>query len=109
MGKIDIHLLRSLFDQGRFAVSSHTVPHRRKEGFSIADIRNAVLKGRIIEEYPERERCLVWGRVVTPDGGTLDLHVVCEVLSPEWAYVVTAYVPNLTEWDSPPLRRKKRT
>jgi len=107
MGTIDIRLLRSLFDRGRFAVSSHGVPHRRKEGFSIADIRSAVREGLIIEDYPERNRCLVWGRVPTLEGTALDLHVVCEVLEREWAYVVTAYVPDPAEWESPPLRRRR--
>lgn len=107
MGKIGIRLLRSLFAQGRFTISAHGIPHRLKEGFSIADVVEAVEVGRIIEDYPDRQRCLVWGTVRMEEGTVLDLHVVCQVSNSEWVNVVTAYIPDPSEWESPPLHRRE--
>jgi len=107
MGEIGIELLRDLFARGRFTISSHGIPHRLKEGFSVWDIAEAVKAGRIIERYPERQRCLVWGTVRVEDGSVLDLHVVCHISNGEWVNVVTAYIPDPSEWESPPLRRRE--
>jgi len=107
MSGITIHQLQALFAEGRFDISGHGVPHRWKEGFSIAEIVEAIRRGQIIEEYPWRNRCLVWGRARTAMESTLDLHVVCDVSDPEWVHVVTAYVPDPLQWESPPARRKK--
>jgi len=108
MTAVNIRLLRALFAAGRFDISVHGVPHRLKEGFSVDEIVAAINTGEIIEAYPSRNRCLVWGPVQTADGTALDLHVVCEVSDPEWVHVVTAYIPDPLEWQSPPVRRKKR-
>ena len=44
---------------GQYAVRHHAVIHAVKEGFTEADMIYTVLHGKIIEEYPERDRCLV--------------------------------------------------
>jgi hypothetical protein len=107
MIEANIRLLRSLFAEGRFDISPHGVFHRLKEGFSLDEIVEAINVGQIIEKYPLRKRCLVWGHVPTPDGTMLDLHVVCDVSDPEWVHVVTTYIPNPREWESPPVRRRE--
>lgn len=64
--------------------------------------------GRLIEEYPERERVLVCGPTRLSSTATIYLHVVCEYADPEYVHCVTAYVPDETQWESPPLRRRKK-
>ena len=107
LSEVTIQLLRSLFAAGRFDISTHGVPHQLKEGFSIDEIVEAIKAGQIVEEYPSRKRCLVWGNVQTREGTRLDLHVVCEISDPQWVHVVTAYVPDPREWEEPPNRRRK--
>lgn len=106
MSEIKIHVGRALIEAGRFDISPHGVPHRLKEGFSFEEIVEAINSGKIIEEYPLRSRCLVWGRVKTEGDTELDLHVVCDVSDPRWVHVVTACTPDPREWESPPRRRR---
>ncbi len=61
------------------------------------EIREAVLLGEIIEEYPEDQRgesCLIFhakqGRVI---------HVVCAPKT-EYLAIITAYVPVVDQWSS---------
>jgi len=107
MTGISIDQLQRLLAEGRFDIGGHSIPHELKEGFSIAEIVEAIRRGQIIEEYPWRNRCLVWGRVKTTPESALDLHVVCDVSDPEWVHVVTAYVPDALQWELPPTRRRK--
>lgn len=72
---------------------------------SIADVRNVVTRGEVIEDYPEDTRghsCLILG--YGTDG--MPIHVVC---SPKGNYlaIITAYPPNLAEWESGYMKRKQ--
>ncbi len=61
------------------------------------DVREAVLFGDIIEEYPEDQRgesCLVLH--VRQDRA---IHVVCSPKN-EYLAIITAYVPKPTQWSS---------
>ena len=63
-----------------------------------ADRRRVVLRGEIIEDYPEDVRghsCLMLG---TGEAGRR-IHVVCAPKG-EYLAIITAYVPEADEWDS---------
>ena len=69
------------------------------------DVRRVVVRGEIIEDYPEDVRghsCLMLG--IDVEGRPI--HVVC---SPkiEFLALITAYTPEPTEWDSSFKVRKK--
>lgn len=73
---------------------------------SIADVRNVVEGGELIEAYPEDVRghsCLIlgYGMDRTP------IHVVC---SPKGDYIaiITAYLPKPEEWDVDFKNRKRK-
>jgi hypothetical protein len=73
---------------------------------SVVEIRNVVERGELVEDYPEDVRghsCLILGYGT---GGT-PIHVVC---SPKGDYlaIVTAYIPNLEEWEYGYKKRRKR-
>jgi hypothetical protein len=36
------------------------------------------------------------------------LHVVCEHTDPVYIEIVTAYIPDESEWEWPPVRRRRR-
>jgi hypothetical protein len=60
------------------------------------EVRRVIMKGEIIEDYPEDARghsCLLLG-----DGTGRKLHLVC---SPKADYlaVITAYLPDEDEWE----------
>jgi hypothetical protein len=65
---------------------------------SVQEVRRVVLRGEIIEDYPEDVRghsCLMLG---TGEAGRR-IHVVCS-LRGEYLAIITAYVPDTDGWDS---------
>jgi hypothetical protein len=70
---------------------------------SPADVREVLFRGEIIEDYPADPRghsCLLLGRA--QDGRPV--HVVCAPKD-EYLAVITAYVPESTQWDTDFKRR----
>ena len=72
---------------------------------SAPDVREAVERGELVEDYPEDARghsCLILGHGV--DG--TPLHVVC---SPKTDYlaIITAYIPSSQEWEQNLIERKR--
>ena len=70
---------------------------RPDQMISTLDVRRAVLSGEIIEDYPEDARghsCLIPGM----DDEDRAIHVVCSP-KPEFLAIITAYVPEASEWD----------
>lgn len=102
-----IQTIQQLIRAKRYQVKLHAVQHALKEGFSERDMLEAILDGRIIEEYPDRRRVLVCGQTVVDDI-LVYLHVVCEQNYPDQIELVTAYFPDEREWETPPFRRRKK-
>lgn len=105
--KAKLERIRELVQAGRFTVSKHSLVHRLKEGFSVDDMIYAVLHGKLIEDYPERQRCLIYAEVPLTARMTIPLHVVCDYSDEEWIDLVTAYIPAPEEWETP-IKRQKR-
>lgn len=102
-----IQMVRDRLQAGQVSVSSHVLAHGRAEGFGLLQVRAAVLYGQVIDWMPDRQRLLFCARVRTDVGRLRWLHVVVEYLHPIQAGLVTAYVPDPTEWEEPPLRRRR--
>jgi hypothetical protein len=69
------------------------------------DVRRVVVRGEIIEDYPDDARghsCLLHG--IDLEGRPI--HVVCSP-KPEFLAIITAYTPEPNEWDSSFKVRKK--
>ena len=83
-------------------VSRHALREAIAEVISVDEVRQALLSGMIIEDYPEHRRgpcCLVYGQT---DAGR-DLHVVItSTLSP--VLVITVYEPRAPFWTTPVTR-----
>jgi hypothetical protein len=101
---MDIEILRERVRAGNYLVKSHAVQHALKEGFERKHIVEAILNGRIIEEYPDNQRVLGnSGRKF----GSLPAHR-WEYANPVYAEFVTAYIPDESQWSSPPFRRRRQ-
>ena len=72
---------------------------------STREVRHVIEDGEVIEEYPEDTRghsCLMLGL-----GGERPIHVVCAPKN-DYLAIITAYVPDETEWtDGFRVRRKR--
>jgi hypothetical protein len=102
----DLETLQARVQENHYSVRSHAVDHMFKEGFSEHHIINAILTGRILEAYPEENRCLILGylRLQSNKDTTIPLHIVCDYCDPTWVDIVTAYVPQRPWWVTPTQR-----
>jgi hypothetical protein len=106
------NLLRMIRDRilnGRYKTGAHAIRHGVEQGFVVRDALTAVREGHIIENYPERGRCLICARISASSGRQLWLHVVCDYNDRETVGITTAYVPDPNEWGDPPIRRVPTT
>jgi hypothetical protein len=105
---LTIEAIRQNVRAGRYQIKLHAVQHALKEGFGEQEIVDAILSGRIIEEYPERQRTLICGLLTIEQDTGIYMHVVCEQNYPDQVEIVTAYIPDAREWENPPFRRRRR-
>ena len=105
---MDIEIIRERVRAGNYLVKSHAVQHALKEGFERKHIVEAILNGRIIEEYPDDQRVLICGSTTIAEDLHLYLHIVCEYADPVYTEIITSYIPNAFQWETPPFRRRKR-
>jgi hypothetical protein len=105
---MNIEIIRERVQAKNYLVKSHAIQHALKEGFERTHIVEAILNGRIIEAYPTDQRVLICGNVTIMENLSLYLHVVCEYADPVYAEIVTAYVPDESQWGYPPFKRRKR-
>ena len=105
---MDIEIIRERLRAGSYLIKSHAVLHALKEGFERKHMVEVVLKGTVIEEYPNDQRTLICGKTTLSENLDVYLHVVCEYSDPMYVEFVTAYIPDELQWESPPFRRRKR-
>jgi hypothetical protein len=84
----------------------HALERCVERNISPEEIREVILSGEVIEEYPEHRYgpcCLIYG--ITGEGRIL--HVQCSI-EPVW--IITAYDPTINpeEWEDNFKRRKRK-
>src|SRR5258706_15714890 len=87
-----------------YDLSSHAHRERQEEQITVREIEQILLKGAIIERYPNDLRgqsCLVAGSVARKS-----LHVVCGTRG-ERLLVITVYRPKLPVWINTTTRAKE--
>lgn len=88
---MDIQTIRKKVIAGEYDLSDHAHKERQEEQITVEEIEKTLLKGAIIEKYPEDPRglsCLVASK---------KLHVVCGFRG-ERLLVVTVYRPKMPTW-----------
>lgn len=105
---MDIETIQKRVKAGYYLTRSHAVQHAVKEGFEREHMVEAVLDGKIIETYPDDQRVLICGPTTLSKIPTIYLHVVCEYADSVYVEFVTAYIPDQTQWENPPFRRRRR-
>ncbi|MDP2934096.1 MAG: DUF4258 domain-containing protein [bacterium] len=100
---MDIETIRRLIREGKYYFYAHALSEAKKDGMTPEDAVHVVLIGEIIEEYPERQRVLVYGMMSVQ----IPLHVVCDYSNDELILIPTIYIPSRRRWVSS-QRRKTR-
>lgn len=90
----DIALVREYVQTERYEFYGHALIEAKKDGVRASDILHVLMTGKIIEEYPDRGRLLVYGEM--PD--QLPLHVVCDLSDDDVMYIPTVYIPSKEGW-----------
>ena len=105
---LDQEAFEAQIKAGDFSIRPHAMQHAVKEGFTIGDMVDVALRGLMLEEYPERRRCLIYADVEV-EGMRVPLHVICEHRQPDAPVdFVTAYVVAEADWETPTRRRRRR-
>lgn len=102
---IDINELRTLaVNIDNFKVTKHVAVRFKERGIKIGFVRNALLNGEIIEQYPDDypfPSCLVLGLL----NDEKPIHV-CIGLGNNQLWIITAYYPDTNEWEDDFKTRK---
>ena len=103
---MQIEEIQRLCEQSKIKWSTHCLVRIQERDISRADVKNCLLKGEIIEDYPDdfpHPSCLVFGYTVN----NKVIHVVVGSDS-EYIYIITAYFPNTTKFEDDLKTRKGR-
>jgi hypothetical protein len=101
-----LEYINKQFKNGNYETTHHAEKEREEEGISLKDIKNAIIKGQIIEEYPNDPR----GKSCLINGLSLDdqpIHVVCGYEKGFPIRIITTYRPQKPKWVSPTVRARK--
>ncbi|MBV9210170.1 MAG: DUF4258 domain-containing protein [Acidobacteria bacterium] len=99
--------IKTLINANRYRIRIHAVRHMIEEGFSERNIVEAINgKSKIIENYSDDLRCLIYGTCEIDAKIRLSLHVVCDYSHHEIVDIITAYVPQKPWWTTPTRRGK---
>ena len=97
---MDIEHIRRKVLSKQFSIYRHAFTEAFKDGLSIEDILYTILNGEIIEEYPERTRCLIYAKLPSER----PVHTVVDY-GQEEVHIVTAYIPDPRKWINFRIRR----
>jgi hypothetical protein len=89
--------IQAKFIRDEFEFSKHAVDQSILRDVSVAEIREAINSGEIIEDYPDDKygpSCLIFGR--TP--AKRPLHIQCSYPSRPLVKIITVYEPDPDEW-----------
>ena len=87
----------------RINITVHAIRRMHERNILMDDICEVLKQGALIEEYRDDypyPSCLIMGRL-----SDRIFHVVCSFSDP--LYIITAYEPDLTEWENDYRTRKK--
>lgn len=99
---MDIERIRIKLKRGEFNITDHALIEAFKDGISINDIIYCINNGKIIEEYPDRKRCLIFSML----NFDIPLHVVVDYSWKEEIDIVTVYIPDSSEWINFQIRKR---
>jgi len=90
--------IKEKLKKGEYAISDHAIIEGRKDGIepkTVEKLEQAVINGKIIEEYKERKRILIYGEIYEDN---IPVHIVIDYSELQEPVIVTTYVPNKRHW-----------
>jgi len=94
---LDIEEIRTKIFGGHFEFSQHAVEQSIIREISVQELREAVVAGEIIEDYPNDKHgpsCLIFGFTAS----RRPLHIQCTYPSRPLVKIITLYEPDQWHW-----------
>mgnify|MGYP001581853293 FL=1 len=101
---MEIDAIRASIRKGNFFVTDHALTEGFKDGISVANMLHVIQTGKIIERYPGRKRCLIYGH----NADAIPIHVVIDFSAGLSVDIVTTYVPQRDQWIKSQVRKKRK-
>ena len=101
---MELNEVKAEITTGNYRFSDHAVKRMIRRSIDRMEVEEAVLRGEIIEEYPDDKyspSCLIFG--VSRAGR----HLHVQLSLPPAVIVITAYEPDASEWIDYRVRRTK--
>jgi hypothetical protein len=97
--------IKMRIEDDKYYFSRHADKERQNDNLAIKEVEDALLNGRILEQYEDSgrgESCLIAGftNVGKP------IHVVCGK-SGDWIVIITVYIPTPPKFKNPYERKNK--
>ena len=103
---MNLNIFKKFCAEGKILWTTHALERIQERDISVDDIKNCILHGEIIEEYPDdfpHPSALIFGYDLS---GKI-LHVVCGT-DENFLYLITAYVSTTKKFlDDSKTRRQK--
>lgn len=96
---MEIEWIRQRIAQREYFFSKHGDQERQNDNLTISEIKDALLSGRLLEQYQDTGRgksCLVAG--FTDEGKPI--HTVCGERG-GWLVIITVYIPGPPKFKTP--------
>jgi hypothetical protein len=103
---VDIKWIKECVRNNAYFLSGHADEERMDDNLTIPEIEEALLSGRILEDYPDDRRgesCLVVG--FTNSG--IPIHVVCGEREDGFV-IITIYIPSPPKFKTPYQRGRRK-
>jgi|SRR5277367_3100758 len=89
--------IRAKFARDEFEFSRHAVDQTIERAISVAEARESIADGVVIEDYPDDKygpSCLIYG----PTRRGRPLHIQCSYPSRSVVKIITLYEPDPNQW-----------
>ena len=103
---LDLNKLREYYRQEKVIITIHAQERLRQRGLKAKDVRNCVMTGEIIEQYPDDfpfPSCLIFGKTIN---GKI-LHVVASDEG-TGSRIITAYFPDNIKFEDDLKTRREQ-
>ena len=98
---LEIEDIRVLCKDENILLTEHLLSRMRQRNIGFKDIKQAIMTGEIIEQYPTDypfPSCLI---------NSDSIHIVCSI-GDEHLYLITAYHPSPEQWEDGGKKRKEK-
>jgi len=100
-----IHEIRKKVNKNEFEFSKHTTDQTVLRDIRVEEIRQAIITGEIIEDYPDDKygpSCLIMGYTKNKR----PIHIHCSYPTRNIIKIITVYEPSKKEWSNFKIRRR---